>query len=286
MAPSKLLKESTGRIKNDHRDSKTIAKLARMNALTKVWVPCEHHESIRDLVRARQAATKDLRQARQRIKSYLLRYHRHYDKKSWTYRHHTWLSNQTFELPAQQITFQTYLNAHEKILSRRDEIEQELRELARQWSQYSVVEALQALKGISFVIAVTVVAEIGDITRFKNPKELMAFLGMVPGEHSSGNMSRSRGITKTGNKLVRVMLYESAWNYTRNAKVGTHMKIHRPTSLSQKVIDISWKAQLRLHERYRKLISHKKRSQVAITAVARELVGFIWAIAQVAHGST
>lgn len=282
VAPSRIPKKPGDRIKNDHRDAMGLARLSRAGELTAVWVPDETHEAMRDLVRSRHAASRDLKTARLRILSFLLKYDYRYEAKNWTCRHKIWLANRQFDHQAQQIAFQHYLNAKDQALDRRTQIEEQIRELLTSWSLAPVVNALQALKGVALVIAVSVVTEVGDLTRFDNPKQLMAYLGLVPGEHSSGSKVRPRGITKTGNKSLRALLYEAAWSYRTRPKIGSWMLTHSPT-VSQNIKDISWKAQLRLCKRYRKLVARGKKSQVAITAVARELVGFMWAITKEVH---
>lgn len=278
VAPSRIPHSPTDRIKNDHRDAVLLAKLLRAGDLTQVWVPDETHEAMRDLIRARSASKKDSKIARQRIQSLLLRSGRIYDKKSWTVRHRIWLANQQFLCASQQIAFQHYLQALEQSENRTAQLEQEITRLLQDWSLRDLVIQLQALRGIATIIAVTVVAEIGDLSRFDNPKQLMAYLGLIPGEHSSGNTTRPRGITKVGNKEVRRMLYEAAWSYRSNAKVGSWMLAHRPAEVTQVSKDIAWKAQQRLCFRYRSLVAKGKKSQVSITAVARELLGFMWDI--------
>ena len=278
VAPSCTPKKAGDRIKNDTPDAITLARLLRAGELTFVWVPDEVHEAMRDLVRARHSASNDLRRARQRVLSFLLKYGRRFDRKLWGYSHRVWLADQSFEHPAQQITFQTYLNAEEQAAERRASIDDQLGRLLPHWSLAPVVEALQALRGIGLIIAVSMVAEIGDFQRFANPRQLMAFLGVVPGEYSSGSSIRRRSITKTGNGALRALLFEAAWHYRLVPKVGQRLLRRRP-SVPQAIKDIAWKAQVRLNSRYRQLVGRGKRSQIAITAVARELLGFIWAIA-------
>ena len=180
--------------------------------------------------------------------------------------------------PAQQIAFQGYLNAQEQAEGRRAELDRQIDELLPDWSLAPIVEALQALKGVGRVIAVALVAEVGDLTRFANPRHLMAYLGLVPGEHSSGDRVRPRGITKAGNVPLRALLFEAAWCYRTPPKVGSWLWTRTP-EVGQGVRDIAWKAQVRLNGRYRRLTGRGKRTQVAVTAVARELLGFVWAIA-------
>ena len=278
VAPSRMIRSPTDRIKNDHRDAVALAKLLRAGDLVSVWVPDESHEAMRDLIRARSASKKDSKIARQRIQSLLLRAGRIYGKKSWTKNHRIWLANQTFSCGSQQIAFQHYIQALEQAECRTQQLEQEITCLLETWSLRDIVIQLQALKGVATIIAVTVVAVIGDFARFDNPKQVMAYLGLIPGEYSSGSKTRSRGITKVGNKEVRRLLYEAAWSYRSNAKVGSWMLVHRPAEVTQASKDIAWKAQQRLCFRYRSLAAKGKKSQVSITAVARELIGFMWHI--------
>ena len=167
----------------------------------------------------------------------------------------------------------------EQTEARITEVEEQIRQLLPEWTLTPQVEALQALKGVALVVAVNFVCEVGDIHRFEHPRQLMAFLGLVPGEYSSGGTRRARGITGVGNSHLRSILFEAAWNYTRMPKVGQYQLVHRNEALPQNARDLAWKAQVRLTSRYRYLMARGKRSTVAITAVARELVGFMWAIA-------
>jgi len=278
VAPSRTPKRPGERIKNDTRDAALLARHLRSGDLSYVWVPDEIHEAMRDLTRARQIAANDVRTCRARIQTFLLKHGRRYDRKRWGYRHREWLANQSFDHCSQQIAFQSYINALEQAESRKGELEKQIAELVPAWSLGPIVHALQALKGIGLVIAATLVAEVGDFRRFTKPRQLMAFLGLVPGEHSSGANIRQRGITKTGNSPVRALLFEAAWCYRTRPKVGSWMWARQP-DIEQEIKDISWKAQIRLCSRYRRLVARGKKSSVATTAVARELVGFIWDIA-------
>jgi len=221
-----------------------------------------------------------VRKARQRIQSYLLLRDRHFAGKPWSYRHMRWISDQQLEHPAMQIALQGYINALEQAESRRAELDIQIRDLLPNWSLAPIVTALQALRGVASVIAIALVAEIGDFRRFPSARDLMAYFGLVPGEHSSGSTVRSRGITKQGNSAMRALLYEAAWCYRQSAKIGQWMKTRMPVDVPQFARDIAWKAQTRLCGRYRKLIARGKKSQIAVTAVARELLGFVWAIAR------
>ena len=223
VAPSKL-PTVKGRVKNDHRDAVALARLLRAGDMVPIRVPDPVHEAMRDLVRARQAASFDVRKARQRIQSYLLLRDRHFAGKPWSYRHTRWISDQQLEHPAMQITLQGYVNALEQAESRRAELDTQIRELLPSWSLAPIVTALQALRGVASVIAVALVAEIGDFRRFPSARDLMAYFGLVPGEHSSGSTVRPGGITKQGNSAMRALLYEAAWCYRQSAKVGQWIK--------------------------------------------------------------
>lgn len=255
IAPSHIPRRPGDRVKNDHRDAEMLTRMGRAGELTPVWVPDALHESIRDLVRARHAANCDVKQARQRIQSFLLKYHLVYEGKSWSKRHRLWLANRQFTHSAAQIAFQGYLNAHEQVEARQAQLEQQIRDVIPAWSLFPLVTAFQALRGVALIVAVTVVAEIGDLTRFANPKQLMAYIGLVPGEYSSGAKIRPRGITKAGNSSVRRVLFEAAWNYRHTAKVGAYKLSHMPANVPQVAKDVAWKAQLRLCKRYRALMA-------------------------------
>jgi transposase len=278
IAPSHTPKRPGDRIKNDTRDAIMLARLLRAGELTFVWVPDEAHEAMRDLVRARRTASNDVRQARALIQMFMLKRGLIYKGKPWTWRHRVWLADRNLDHPAQRIALQSYINRLEQAEARKTDLDKQIEALVAEWNMAPVVRALQALKGVGLVIAATIVAEIGDFARFSNPRQLMAYLGLVPGEHSSGGSVRPRGITKAGNSMARSLLFEAAWPYRLPAKVGQAGWVQQ-RDCAQWLKDISWRAQLRLATRYRRLVLRGKRSQVAITAVARELVGFIWAIA-------
>jgi len=277
VSPAHTPRRAGDRVKTDRRDAIMLARLSRAGELTKVWVPDCAHEAMRDLIRAREVASKDVRQARQRIQGFLLRYGRRYVGAVWKRKHRVWLGNQTFEHPAQQIAFQTHLNAMDQAVERKEAIEAQITALLPNWSLAPVVTALQALRGVALAVAAGVMAEIGDITRFDNPRQLMAYLGLVPGERSSGEKRRPTGITKAGSIIARKLIVEAAWAYRMPAKVGQGMQ-RRHEGLSGEIRSIAWKAQVRLCARYRQMLARRKKAPIAITAVARELVGFIWAI--------
>ncbi len=279
VAPSHTPRTPSDRIKNDTRDAEKLARLARAGELTYVWTPDPIHEAMRDLVRARYLAAKDVRHARAHVQMFLLKNGLRYDGKSWSYRHRVWLADRRFDHPAQQVAFQSFLNRIEQAEARKKELETQIGELSEAWPLAATVRAIQVLKGVGAIIATTLVAEIGGFSRFSSPRHLMAWLGLVPGEYSSGGTVRQRGITKAGNTAARSLLFEAAWSYRTTPKVGQWQLANRP-DVAQEFKDIAWKAQLRLHGRYKKLIGRGKRSNVAVTAVARELVGFIWDIAR------
>ena len=213
VAPSLIPRKPGERIKTDRRDAINLAKLHRAGELTPVWVPDQVHEAIRDLVRARQAAVRTLRQARQQLSGFLLRHGHHYHRPAWTLMHRRWLAGLKFEQAVHHIVLEDCIEAVEAATARRDRLEAHIEAALPAWSLAPVVQALQALRGVALVAAATLVAELGDITRFTNPRQLMAYLGLVPSEHSSGGKRRQGGITKAGNEAARRMLIEAAWSY-------------------------------------------------------------------------
>lgn len=283
VAPSLIPIKAGDRVKTDRRDALMLAKLHRAGELTALWVPDGAHEAMRDLIRARATAVRVLGKARQHLQGFLLRHERVYrGVRTWTLAYRRWLTTVRFEHPAQQIVLQDYIHAVEDAETRRDRLTDQIEELLPHWSMAPVVTALQAMRGVALVVAVTVVAEVGDFRRFVHPRQLMAYLGLVPSEHSSGSSVRRGAITKAGNALARRVLIEGAWTYRMSARVSR--KIHdRLEQVSQQIRDIAWKAQVRLCARYRRLTAAGKPKVVVTTAIAREMVGFIWAIARIAQ---
>ena len=280
VAPSLIPVKAGDRVKTDRRDALALAKLHRAGELTAVWVPDEAHEAMRDLVRARATAVRVTGQARQHLQGFLLRHGRTYPgKKGWTKAYRRWLSTVRFEHPAQQIVLQDYVHAVTDAEARVERLTRQIADLLPSWSLAPVVEAIQAMRGVALIVAVTVTAEVGDFSRFDNPRQLMAYLGLTPSEHSSGASVRRGGITKAGSSLARRALVEGAWSYRMQARVGRKL-VDRIEALPQAVRDIAWKGQLRMCQRYRHLMASGKPKVVAITAIAREMVGFIWAIAR------
>lgn len=276
-APSLTPRKPGERIKNDRRDAIALARLLRAGELTYVWVPDALHEALRDLVRARHAAGKDVRRDRIRIQAFLLRCDLRFEGKSWSTRHRRWLRGRQFAHPAQQVAFQTYLNTLEQDEVRKTEIETQIQQMLADSPWAAQMRALQALKGVGPIVAATILAEVGDFSRFAHPRQLVAYFGLAPGEHSSGGTTNPRGITKAGSSIARAVLCEAAWTYRTTPKVGQWMKQHCPP-VPQEIVALAWKAQLRLHKTHRRLTTRGKRSVVVTAAVARELLGFVWDI--------
>ena len=280
-APSLIPKKSGNRIKNDPRDATELARLHRAGELTAVYVPELEDEAIRDLCRARDDLRKALCRAKQHLKAFLLRHSIVYPGTSskWTKKYFQWLADLQMPHPAQYLVLQGYIDSVHDANSRLKQITEQLHQASLQWRFAEIVRSVQALRGISFLAAVITVSEIGDLRRFHNPKELMAYLGLVPSQHSSGNKVRHGSITKTGNSHARRVLVESSWTYRLPARL-TKLLLKRQEGLSKRIRNIAWEAQLRLCGRYKRLQAKNKPKQVVVTAIARELAGFIWAIAQ------
>jgi transposase len=280
VAPSLIPKKPGDRVKTNRRDAIKLARLMRSGDLTPVYVPTVADEAIRDLCRAREDTIGDLKAAKFRLKAFLLRQDiRYTGRATWSPAHLRWLSEMVCPTPAQQIVFQEYVRAVTEHTERLQRLEQELHEQVKTWRLQPVVAALQGLRGVQFTVAVTLVAELGDLTRFDNPRQLMSYLGLIPSEYSSGDRRRQGGITKAGNTHARRALIEGAWAYRYPAKVSRHLQLRLET-LPKPIQDISWKAQVRLCNRYRKLSARGKHANQVVVAIARELIAFMWAIAQ------
>ena len=280
VAPSLIPTKSGDRVKNDRRDSEKLSRLSRAGELTSVWVPDQEQEAMRDLTRAREDMKGLERTTKQRLNAFLLRYGRKYesDKSRWTQAHFRWLEKLKFDTPVQQIVFQEYVEAVKQAEARVAGLVKEMENALKSWVLAPVVEALMALRGIKLISAMTLMAELGDITRFDSPRQLMSFLGLVPSEYSSGQSRRQGGITKTGNGHARRVLVEAGWCYRFPARKTAYLQRHAE-KCSDEVQAIAWKAQKRLCGRYAHLLGRGKLKVQVCTAVARELVGFIWAIA-------
>jgi transposase len=279
VSPSMIPKRSGDRVKTDRRDSQMLARLHRAGELRAIYVPDDSDEAMRDLVRAREDAVAVSIQAKYRMKAFLLRQGRRYPgPDGWTQAYRRWLTDLSFPRAAQHIALQEYRDTIDETERRLERLTEQLRQLAPIWRWAPVVAALQALRGVSFVTAVALVAELGDLRRFGHPRELMAYLGVVPSEHSSGPSVRRGAITKAGNPHVRRLLAEAAWAYQGIPRIG-RQHAYRQEALPKVVCDIAWRAQLRLTTRFRRLVARGKAKPKVATAVARELTGFIWAIA-------
>jgi transposase len=277
-APSLIPKRPGDKVKTNRRDAMSLAKLLRAGELTAVWVPDRHHEAMRDLVRTRETAMLDLRCKRQRVSASLLRQGRPYAGRSpWTKAHMNWLASQTFDYPEQRIAFEEMMLAIRQAQESLDRLEQAICSAVQDWSLAEAVTALMAMRGIDLIAATGLLVEIGDLSRFQTPHELMAYLGLVPSEASTGNTIKRGPITKAGNRRARRLLVECSWSYQHPPRVG-RVKQQKVDAASPAVRAIAWKAQCRLYRRYRALIRRGKLKTVAITAVARELAGFIWAV--------
>lgn len=279
VAPSMIPSRPGDRVKTDRRDAIKLARLHRAGELTPVWIPDGAHEAMRDLIRARMAAVRSLRQARQQLSGFLLRHGQHYHRPAWTQMHRRWLSGLRFAEDTHHIVLEDCIATVDAAKERRDRLTLQIEQRLADWSLAPVVEALQALRGMALVAAATIVAELGDISRFAKAEQLMSYLGLVPSEHSSGKRRQQGGITKAGNGAARRMLVEAAWSYRFPARISKEHLL-RQESLAAPVRAIAWKAQERLCFQYRKLRRAGKPITTVTTAIARQLAGFVWAIAQ------
>src|ERR1700719_2301831 len=289
VAPSLIPKRAGDRVKTDRRDAASLAKLHRAGELTAVWVPDPQHEAMRDLVRARLDAVHALRRARQQLSGFLLRQGCHYRRPAWTRLHRPYGSSPWAEgsrlaglkvaQAGHHIVLGDYIAAVEAVEGPRDRLTAQIEAMLPDWTLAPVVAALQTMRGMALVNAATLIAELGDLTRFANPRQLMAYLGLVPSEHSSGASVKRGGITKAGNSAARRLLIEAAWTYRFPARISRELLL-RQEKQPKPIRDIAWKGQVRLCARYRKLARTGKPTNVVTTAIARELTGFVWAIAR------
>jgi transposase len=281
VAPTLVPVKAGDRVKTDRRDALKLARSYRAGDLTAVWVPDAAHEALRDLVRAREAAKKDQLRARHRLGKFLLRHGRRPPTamKAWTQAHLKWVKTVHFDHAAQEATLLDYLHEVEHGADRLERLERAIDEAVKTAPERmrAVIEALQALRGIARVSAATIVSEVGELSRFATPRQLMGYSGAVAREHSSGERIQRGGITKTGNAHLRRIVIEAAWAYRYRPAVGAALR-KRQAAVSADVKEIGWKAQHRLHTRYRRLTARGKCKQQVVTAIGRELLGFIWAI--------
>ena len=281
VAPSLIPKRRGDKVKTNRRDALSLAKLLRADELTAVWIPDGPHEAMRDLTRLREMAMLDLRSKRQQVSAFLLRLGRSYpqSKKTWTKVHLSWIASQKLEHPQQRIVLEEMMLAVRQAQDRLVRLEQAIAAAVPDWSLAELVTALMAMRGIDLISAATLLAEIGDLSRFRTPSELMAYLGLVPSEDSTGDTVKRGPITKAGNRRARRMLVECAWSYQHPPRVG-QAKQPKVDAAPPEVREIAWKAQHRLYRRYRALVRNGKLKTVAVVAIARELSGFIWAVAR------
>lgn len=280
VAPSLVPQQASDRVKTDRRDAVKLARFLRSGDLTEVQIPDAATEAMRDLERARDDAKTAERAARHQLTKFLLRHDRKYSgKTSWTGMHLDWVRKQQFEHEAQNRVLVDYLQAVELATQRVEQLTKDIAELVEQWSMKPLVKALMGLRGVQMISAVVLAAEIGDFKRFATARAFMAYLGLIPSEHSSGESRRRGGITKSGNRHARRILVESAWSYRFRPTMSREIR-QRNDGLSPGVKATAWKAQLRLNARYKKLLGRGKAKQQVVTALARELAGFVWCIAR------
>jgi transposase len=277
IAPALTPRRPGQRVKTDRRDAAKLVRLFRAGELTGVHVPDEAEEAVRDLLRCRDDIREDVVRWRHRLVKFLFRHgHVYRTGTHWRQAHWTWVRAQRFERPELRLTFEAILFAVEQAQARLTELDREVATIAERPPYREPVGWLRCFRGIDTLGAMVLLAEIVDFQRFRTPRELMAYLGLVPSEYSSGATERRGAITKAGNTHVRRILVEAAWHYRHGPRLGRAIALrirHQPTD----VVAHAWKAQQRLHRRYRHLVGHGKRTPVAVAAVARELVGFIWA---------
>lgn len=290
IAPSLVPRKPGDRVKTDRRDAEKLARCYRAGELTPVWVPDAAHEALRDLVRAREAAKKDQLKARHRLGKFLLRHGctRPEGMKAWTQKHLDWVRVHVHfpEQAALEATVEDYLEEVHHVARRIQKLEKAIDEAVQQAPPEirTVIEALQALRGVAQTTAATIVSELGSLSRFESPRQLMGYSGLVPCEHSSGNRIQRGGITKTGNGHLRRVVVEAAWAYQHRPNViGFLQRRQKNLALSEEVKQMAWKAQQRLHKRYQVFLARGKNKNQIVTALGRELLGFIWAIARQAE---
>lgn len=282
VAPTLVPVKAGDRVKTDRRDALKLARCLRAGELTKVWVPDPAHEALRDLVRAREAAKKDQLRARHRMSKFLLRAGRRPcdEKKAWGSEYMQWLRGMTFEQPARQATMVDYLGEIDHVAARIHRLEQAIDDAIQSAPALlrELVAGLQALRGIAKLTATTIAVEVGNFSRFEKPKQIMGYAGITPSEYSTGSSRRQGTITKTGNAHLRRVLIEAAWSYRHRPAKGHQLRV-RQRDLPAHLTEMAWKAQHRLHRRFAALQAKGKPHTKVITAVGRELLGFVWALA-------
>lgn len=280
IAPSLIPKKPGDKVKTDKRDAAKLAKLFKAEELTTIYVPEAEDEAIRDLSRARETAMNDLKDAKFQLKGLFLRNNIKCDvKDNWSNQHLRWLTELVLPHPSQQIVLQEMIQTITERTKRVARLVNELEHQVKQWRYYPVVKAIQAMRGVRMLVAVGTIAELGDLRRFDHPRKLMAYLGLVPSENSSGDKRKLGKITKCGNGRARRLLIEGAQTYKHKANISTELQ-KRQEGLSKEIVDIAWQAQLRLCRRYQRLMQKGKHRNVVVTAIAREMIAYIWAISR------
>lgn len=280
VAPSLIPKKPGDKVKTDKRDAMMLAKLLKSEDLTPIYVPEPEDEAVRDLSHAREVAMKDLKDAKYQLKAMLLRNDINCKiKDNWSAAHLRWLTELVLPHPAQQIVLTEAIQTITERIRRVEHLDNELAHQVTSWRYYPVVKAVQAMRGVSLLVATGVVAELGDLNRFDHPRKLMSYVGLVSSEHSSGGKRRLGGITKCGNGRARRLLIEGAHSYRYNANISTELQ-KRQEGLPKVIIDIAWQAQLRLCRRYQRLMFKGKHRNLVVAAIAREMIAYIWAISR------
>ena len=280
VAPSLIPKKPGDRVKTDKRDAQNLARLLKNNDLDPIYVPEPEDEAVRDLSRAREVAMRDLNDAKHQLKSMFLRNNIRYNgSDSWSLKHLRWLTEIVLPHPCQQIVLQEMIQTISERMARLKRLDNELTHQVKQWRYYPVVKAIQALRGVRLLIATGLITELGDLSRFDTPRKLMKYVGLTPSEHSSGNTRKLGSITKCGNGRARRLLIEGAHSYRHAAKISKEMQL-RQEGLPKQIIDKAWEAQMRLCRRYQRLIMRGKPRNVVITAIAREMIAFVWSMSR------
>jgi transposase len=280
VAPSLIPKKPGDRVKTDKRDAAKLALLFKAETLTTIYVPEAEDEAIRDLSRARETAMKDLKDAKYQLKGLFLRNNITCKvNDNWSNKHLRWLTELVLPHPSQQIVLQEMIQTITERIKRVARLVNELEHQVKPWRYYPVVKAIQAMRGVRLLVAVGTIAELGDLRRFDHPRKLMAYLGLVPSESSSGDSRRLGKITKCGNGRARRLLIEGAQTYKHKANISTELQ-KRQEGLSKEIVDIAWQAQLRLCRRYQRLMQKGKHRNVVVTAIAREMIAYIWSISR------
>ncbi|TKG57128.1 IS110-like element ISVisp2 family transposase, partial [Vibrio tasmaniensis] len=280
VAPSLIPKKPGDRVKTDKRDAAKLAKLLKAEELTPIYVPEAEDEAIRDLSRARETAMKDLKDAKFQLKGFLLRNNIQATvNDNWSKKHLRWLTDLILPHHSQQIVLQEMIITINERIQRLQRLDNELLHQVKNWRYYPVVKAIQAMRGVRLLVALGTIAELGDLRRFDHPRKLMAYLGLVPTENSSGGKTRRGSLTKCGNSRARRLLVEGAHTYKHKANISVELQL-RQEGLPKEIVDIAWLAQQRLCRRYQRLLQKGKHRNVVVVAIAREMIAYIWAIAR------